>query len=222
MSKPFDLSVHLVIDPSHTPDGQFATVLETACQNGVTIAQLRCKDLDTKPFLKYAQTAKSICKKHNIPFIINDRIDIALAVDADGVHIGQDDMPAQTARQLLGDNKIIGLTIRTTDEAHACPVSLLDYASIGAVFATGSKNVTTDYVGLDGLRNLSQIIKNQNRPLGPIPLCAISGINAHNAGSVIDAGVDGVSVITHITQAPCVATATKQLRHVVDTANAKK
>ena len=218
MSKPFDLSVHLVIDPSLTPDGQFETVLDTACQNGVTIAQLRCKDLDTKPFVNYAETAKSICRKHNIPFIINDRIDIALAVDADGVHIGQDDMPVPTARTLLGDDKIIGLTIRTADEAHACPVSLLDYASIGAVFATGSKNVTTDYVGLDGLSTLSQIIKSKH----PMPLCAISGINNHNAGSVITAGVDGVSVITHITKAPCVATATKELRHAVDTANAQK
>ena len=214
MSKAFDLSVYLVIDPSLTPDGQFETVLDTACQNGVSIVQLRCKDLDTQPFLRYAQTAKSICHNHNIPLLINDRIDIALAVDADGVHIGQDDMPADTARTLLGDDKIIGLTIRTADEANACPVSLIDYASIGAVFATRSKNVTTDYVGLEGLHRLSQLIKNKRS----IPICAISGINADNAGDVMATGIDGVSVITCITKAPCVATATSKLRHAVDTA----
>ena len=214
MHIPFDLSVYLVIDPSLTPDGQFATVLDTACQNGVSMVQLRCKDLDTKSFLNYAQTAKSICEKYSIPLLINDRIDIALAVDADGVHIGQDDMPADSARTLLGDDKIIGLTIRTADEANACPVSILDYASIGAVFATSSKNVTTDYVGLDGLHTLSQIIKNKRS----IAICAISGITEDNASDVIATGIDGVSVITHITKAPCVATATSALRTAVDTA----
>lgn len=207
-----DLAVYLVIDPTLTPDGQFDTVLHQACLGGVTMVQLRCKDSDTAPFVSYAQTAQRICHAHAVPFLINDRIDVALAVGADGVHIGQDDMPVALARKLLGDDKIIGLTIRTEPEAENCPTDLIEYASVGAVFATNSKTVTTPHVGLGGLSHLAGIMRTQ-RP--NLPVCAISGITADNAGDVVRAGVDGVSVITAITQAPCPKTATETLKQAV-------
>lgn len=212
---PSHLSVYLVIDPTLTPQGKMDSVLEQACLGGVTLVQVRCKNIDTKNFMAHAHRAKSICQRHDIPLLINDRIDIALAIGADGVHLGQDDMPVPMARALLGEDKIIGLTIRTESEAQACPTDLVDYASIGAVFATNSKTVTTAKIGLSGLTHLTNLIRQNNNRL---PVCAISGITADNAGDVIACGIDGISVITTITQSPFPKIATQQLKKVVEQA----
>jgi len=154
-----------------------------------------------------------------VPLLINDRVDVALAAEADGVHIGQDDMAAEDARLLLGRNAIIGLSIKSVAQAQAAPLEHLDYVAIGGVFATTSKGNTDPPIGLDGLRSIAQRI----RARAPdFPICAIAGINESNAADVIAAGADGVSVISALSLAHNPAAAAKSLRGVVDRALAQR
>ena len=150
-----------------------------------------------------------------MPLLINDRVDVALAAEADGVHIGQDDMAAVDARLLLGRTAIIGLSVSTVHQAQSAPLELLDYVGIGAVFATSSKDDANAPIGPSGLRDIVRAI----RARAPkFPICGISGINANNAAEVIAAGADGVAVISALSMAPDPAKAAQDLRAVVDDA----
>ncbi|KAE8009042.1 hypothetical protein FH972_005500 [Carpinus fangiana] len=179
-----------------------------AIEGGATIVQLREKDVETQGFLEAAKACLKICRSHGIPLLINDRIDVAIACDADGVHVGQSDMPARIARTLLGPEKIIGVSCKTPEQAHQAWIDGADYIGCGGVYPTNTKenNLT---VGLDGLKAVCVASK--------LPVVAIGGISASNACSVMQIGVPnlkGVAVVSTLFDRESILTATREL-HVV-------
>lgn len=180
-----------------------------AIEGGATIIQLREKDIDTNDFLEAAKTCRQLCHHHGVPFLINDRIDIALACDADGVHIGQSDMPARVARTLLGPDKVIGVSCKTPQQAEKAWIDGADYIGCGGVYPTNTKenNIT---VGLDGLTKVCLASK--------LPVVAIGGIGASNARSVMELGVPnlkGVAVVSAVFDQECILSETQKLRRVI-------
>ncbi|XP_075507267.1 thiamine biosynthetic bifunctional enzyme TH1, chloroplastic isoform X1 [Primulina tabacum] len=180
-----------------------------AIEGGATIVQLREKDIDTNDFLEAAKTCRQICSHHGIPFLINDRIDIALACDADGVHIGQSDMPARVARTLLGPDKVIGVSCKTPQQAEKAWIDGADYIGCGGVYPTNTKenNIT---VGLDGLTRVCLA--------SMLPVVAIGGIGVTNVRSVMELGVPnlkGVAVVSAVFDRECVLSETQKLRRVI-------
>ena len=163
---------------------------------------------------KRANSQAALTSSH-VPLLINDRVDVALAAEADGVHIGQDDMAAADARLLLGRSAIIGLSIKTVAQAQAAPLEHLNYVAIGGVYATTSKDNTSTPIGLDGLRAIAAVIRARTPTM---PICAIAGINGSNAADVIAAGADGVAVISALSLAADPAVAARDLRASVDAA----
>lgn len=190
-----DLSLYAIFDPDVTPGIDMAHALRAAAAGGVSLLQLRCKSMSTNAFLRLAVSAKAALAGTGVALIINDRVDIAMACEADGVHVGQDDLPADAARRILGANAIIGLTVRSEAEAYAAPLDVIDYVGLGGVFATASKVNDTAPLGLDGFRRLADMLRSR-RP--DLPICAIAGITVDNCGSVIAAGADGIAVISAI------------------------
>ncbi|KAL6515191.1 beta ketoadipyl CoA thiolase, th1 [Orobanche hederae] len=183
--------------------------VKAAVEGGATIVQLREKDTDTRDFLETSKACLEICRSHSIPFLINDRIDIALACDADGVHIGQSDMPARVARSLLGPDKIIGVSCRTQQQAEKAWVEGADYIGCGGVYPTNTKenNIT---VGLDGLKTVCLTSK--------LPVVAIGGIGFSNVKSVVELGVEnlkGVAVVSALFDRECVLSGTQNLLKVI-------
>ncbi|WP_461177068.1 thiamine phosphate synthase [Virgibacillus ainsalahensis] len=181
-------------------------ILEQAAQSGITAFQFREKGEgsftgDAK--LELGKQLRNICRQYNIPFIVNDDIDLVEALDADGVHVGQDDSSVKLVRECFGD-KIIGLSVSTQDEVAASPLSLVDYVGAGPIFSTSSKADAKAVVGLEWIQTVRSQFPN-------LPIVGIGGINTENAPSVIKAGADGVSVISAITQASDVIEAVKQL-----------
>lgn len=153
--KTVDYSLYLVTDSSLVPEGTtLLNQIERALEGGVTIVQLREKNLDTGPFIELARQVQQITRKFNVPLLINDRLDVALAVDADGVHIGQDDMPMRQARQLLGPRKIIGVSVNTIDEAKEAIQAGADYLGVGAVWDTSTKKLKNKTLGIEGTRRM--------------------------------------------------------------------
>jgi thiamine-phosphate pyrophosphorylase len=162
---------------------------------------------------------RAVLEPEGIPLLVNDRVDVALAAEADGVHIGQDDMAVPDARLLLGRSAIIGLSVKTVEQARAAPLELLNYVAIGGVYGTTSKENTKAPIGTDGLRAIADAIRARK---ANFPVCAIAGITAANAGDVIAAGADGVAVISALSLAPDPAKAAQDLRAVVDGALARR
>lgn len=188
-----DPRLYLVIDPAccrHDP----LTVAAAAARGGVTLVQLRDKHASTRALIRQAQALRDVLEPLGVPLLINDRVDVALAAAAAGVHVGQEDMPVEQARALLGPQAIIGLTVRSLEEAAAAPLDLLDYVSIGGVYATASKNNPNPPIGLDGLRQIAAAVRARQA----LPLTAISGLNTANSAAVMACGVDGVAVISAI------------------------
>jgi thiamine-phosphate pyrophosphorylase len=176
---------------------------------------LRDKHGGTRRIVDEARALKQALQGLGVPLLVNDRVDVALAAGADGVHVGQDDMAVEDARRLLGGDAIIGLSIKSVAQANAAPLDLLDYVAIGGVFATTSKDNPDPPVGTDGLRTIAAAI----RARAPkFPVCAIAGIDRTNAADVIAAGADGVSVISALSMTPDPAAAARELRAVVDQA----
>ena len=209
-----DLRLYAVIDPA-VAGGRTLADLASRIAESVTLVQLRDKHGSTRAMLEEARALTAVLAPLDIPLLINDRVDVALAAEADGVHIGQDDMSVADARLLLGRTAIIGLSLSTVQQAQAAPLELLDYVAIGAVFATGSKDDANAPIGTSGLRDIVRAI----RARAPnFPICAISGINAGNAAEVIAAGADGVAVISALALAGDPAQAAQDLRVVVDDA----
>jgi thiamine-phosphate pyrophosphorylase len=165
-------------------------IIGEAVAGGSTIIQLRTKKKATREFLQIVMRATELLRPRKVPLIINDRVDIALACGADGVHLGQDDMPLPYARRLLGNKKLIGITASNPAEAVAAEKEGADYVGVGPVFLTSSKVDVPPVLGLDGLREIRGKIR--------LPILAVGGINVSNAGQVISAGADGVAVIRAI------------------------
>ena len=155
---------------------------------GATLIQLRDKESSPADFLREAEAALSVAQKHHVRLIINDRVDIALAVSADGVHVGQTDLPAEVARRLLGSQSIIGVSTHNVAQVKIASTLPVDYVAFGPIFETGTKQDHEPVAGLDGLRSARAI-------LGHRPLVAIGGINQANAAGALEAGADSLALI---------------------------
>jgi thiamine-phosphate pyrophosphorylase len=213
-----DLSLYALIDPA-VAGGRSLGDLAARIADSATLVQLRDKHGSTRTLVAEARELTMVLAPLDIPLIINDRVDVALAAEADGVHIGQDDMSPADARLLLGRTAIIGLSIKTVEQAKAAPLDLLDYVAIGGIYATTSKDDAKAPIGLEGLRAAVQAI-HARKP--GFPICAISGINESNAADVIAAGADGVAVISALSLAADPALAGQNLRAVVHAALARR
>ena len=177
--------------------------VEETLQGGATFIQLREKNLDEEEFLNEAIEIKELCKKYNVPFVIIDNVDVALKMDADGVHVGQSDMEAGNVRQILGDNKIIGVSAQTVEQALLAQEQGADYLGVGAVFPTGSKDDAIE-VGPEMLRNICEAVD--------IPVVAIGGISKDNVRELAGSGIDGIAVISAIFGQKDLKAATEELK----------
>lgn len=182
------LSLYLVTDNSDDEE-KFLKTIEEAIKGGVTVVQIREKTADTLDFYNLALKVKNITTKYNIPLIINDRVDVALAIDADGVHVGQSDMPCDVTRKLIGKDKILGVSAATINEAKKAEKDGADYIGTGAVFPTSTKDDASNVTK----NELKKIVKSIN-----IPVVAIGGINESNAEQLTDTGIAGLSVVSAI------------------------
>jgi thiamine-phosphate diphosphorylase/hydroxyethylthiazole kinase len=231
MVKNIDISVYLVTDSSLVPNGKtLSQVVEEAIEGGVTFVQLREKNCETREFIRKAKIIKSICKKHNIPFVINDRIDIALAVDADGVHLGQKDMNIELAKSILGPNKIIGITAETNNQAIEAAKAGADYIGSLAIYPTKTKKFPDNFTGLgkEGLVELLDCISEYDTKV-----VAIGGLNSSNLGEVVEycnknikkgKNIDGAAFTSAIIAAPDAKKATSELASIsakIEKINAK-
>ncbi|RDV05126.1 thiamine phosphate synthase [Undibacter mobilis] len=207
-----DLSLYALVDPA-VAGGRSLPGLAALIADSATLVQLRDKHGSTRVMIEEARDVMAVLRPRGVPLLINDRIDVALASGAHGVHIGWDDMDAVDARRLLGKDAIIGLSIKTAEQAAAAPLDLLNYVAIGGVYATTSKDNASTPIGTDGLRDLGAVIR-ARKP--GYPICAIAGITADNAGEVIAAGADGVAVISALSLALDPADAARRLRAAVD------
>lgn len=193
MKIPFDLSLYLVTDRPLSGGRDMAWIVREAAAGGVTMVQLREKECSTAEFIALARELKRTLIPLGIPLIINDRVDVALAVDADGVHIGQSDMPYETARALLGKDKIIGLSVETMEEVIAANALDVDYIGISPVYATPTKTDTLAPFGLEGIEKVMRLSRHR--------CVAIGGMNRNTIGEVIERGVEGVAVVSAIVAA---------------------
>ena len=216
---PVDLRLYAIVDPENAGGKSLADLARQVAQGGATLVQLRDKLSDTRPFIENARAVQAALKPYGVPLLINDRVDVALIVGAEGVHVGQTDMETADARKLLGPKAIIGLSLKSHDHIAAAPVDLLDYVAIGGAYATTSKETTTAPVGLEGFRGRVAAMRARAPQM---PIVAIAGINAGNAAGIIEAGVDGVSVISALSKPADSEAAARELRSVVDAALAKR
>ncbi|MFT7071541.1 thiamine phosphate synthase [Patiriisocius sp. Uisw_017] len=203
-----DYALMYVTDDSITDDTAFFKILEDALKGGTSIIQLREKSCNTLSFYNRALKTKYLCRAYGVPLIINDRIDIALAVDAAGVHIGQTDMPYSKARALLGATKIIGLSISNTEQAIGAENLKVDYIGISPIFNTSTKKSDlAPSLGIEGLKMI--------RPLFSKPIVCIGGIQKKNVADIIKNGANGVAVISAISKAEYPEEETKNLKEII-------
>jgi thiamine-phosphate pyrophosphorylase len=188
--KKIDWSLYLIADMEFAAGRDLVRIVREAVRGGVTMVQLRVKGAGTRDFLDLALRMSAALKKNSVPLIINDRTDIALACAADGIHLGQDDMPPDRTRKLLGRSKIIGVTVNTLKEAREAERLGADYVGLGPIYATTTKDTDLPIVGSEGIRRMHKLID--------IPIIAIGGINAGNAADVLRAGAAGVAVVSAI------------------------
>lgn len=208
MRKNIDLSLYLVTDRDLSLGRSLEEVVSEAVAGGVTVVQLREKDASTGEFVELARRLMAMLKPLGVPLIINDRVDVALAVDADGVHIGQSDMKYEDARRLLGPDKIIGLSVESFEDIEAANALDVDYVGISPVYGTPTKTDTAEPFGLEGLRKAVAMSEH--------PTVAIGGMNAKTIGEVIAAGADGVAVVSAICSAENVREAANELKSILD------
>ncbi|KAK4509034.1 DNA helicase [Mucor velutinosus] len=215
--KKIDYSLYLVTDRSLVPEGKtFLGQIERALEGGVTLVQLREKDTETGPFIDFAFKVKALTRKFGVPLIINDRIDVAQAVDAEGVHIGQDDMPLTRAREILGPHKIIGVSCNTEQEAAIAIRDGADYLGIGAVWFTSTKKNIKEPLGVEGVQ---RILKSMEA--NPVPTVAIGGIGAKNACELLEGSdtgkihIDGLAIVSAIMAAEDPKVACEELLRLV-------
>ena len=198
-----DLLLYAVTDRHWLHGRTLHEVVKESLDGGVTFLQLREKDLDEARFLDEAKDIKTLCHAYGVPFLINDNVDIALAVDADGVHVGQSDMEAGDVRAKLGPDKIIGVSAQTVAQALQAEAHGADYLGVGAVFPTGSKADAID-VSYDTLKAICQAVS--------IPVVAIGGITQQNVEKLAGSGICGVAVISAIYAAQNIGQASKDLK----------
>lgn len=200
-----ELLLYLVTDRRWLGESRLEEVVELTIKNGVTFVQLREKKLDYDSFEEIAISVKKVTDKHDIPFVINDNIELAKQIDADGVHIGQEDMSVSEARSIICDDKILGVSARNIEEALSAQKDGADYLGIGSVFETSSK--------LDALSMDFKELKNIRKAIS-IPIVAIGGINYDNIHLLKDINIDGVSVVSAILNKKDIAKSSKQLKRL--------
>ena len=200
----FDYSLYLVTDRALSLGRSTVEVVRAAIRGGVSCVQLREKGCSTREFMDEARLLKALLAGTGVPLFINDRLDVALAVGADGVHLGQNDMHIADARRLVGNRMIIGISAESVADAIRAEAEGADYIGASPVFTTPTKTDTAPPLGLDGLRAIRRAVQ--------LPLVAIGGINADNAAQVLRAGADGLAVVSAIVSAPCPRTAAAGLR----------
>lgn len=200
-----DLLLYAVTDRSWLGRDTLANAVEKALKGGATFLQLREKELEYGKFLDEAKEMKALCRKYHVPFVIDDNVDIAMASDADGVHVGQGDMEAGHVRQLIGADKILGVSVQTVEQAVLAEKKGADYLGVGAVFHTDSK-ADADYVSFETLKKICEAVS--------IPVVAIGGINRENIMQLSGSGICGVAVISAIFAQPDIEKAASDLKEL--------
>ena len=198
-----ELLLYAVTDRAWLVNETLYEQVEKSLKGGVTFVQLREKKLDEESFLQEAIEIKELCKKYNVPFVINDNVDIAIKMDADGVHVGQSDMEAGDVRKKLGPDKIIGVSAQTVEQAILAEKHGADYLGVGAVFPTGSKDDAED-VPFETLKAICEAVS--------IPVIAIGGITKDNVKELARSGICGIAVISAIFASKDIEAATKELK----------
>jgi thiamine-phosphate pyrophosphorylase len=213
-----DLRLYALIDPQHAGGHELAELARHVAEGGATLLQLRDKASGTRRMVEHARAIKAALAPFNVPLLINDRVDVALACGAAGVHVGQDDMTVEDARRCLPPGAIVGLSVRSVAQVEAAPLALVDYLGVGGVFATTSKDNPDPPIGTAGLQRVAEAVR---RRAPGLPLAGIAGIDATNAGEVIAAGADGVAVISALSRERDPRAAAAALRGAVDAALAR-
>lgn len=207
-----DLLLYAVTDRSWLGEQTLYEQVEEALKGGATFVQLREKELDDDTFLAEAIEIQELCKRYKVPFVINDNVEIARKINADGVHVGQSDMEVGDVRALLGENKILGVSAQTVEQAILAEQRGADYLGVGAVFHTGSK-ADADDVSYETLKAICEAVS--------IPVVAIGGIGKHNVLELSGSGICGVAVISAIFAAEDITSATAELKTLTEKAVAK-
>lgn len=195
--------LYAITDRTWLKGATLASQVEDTIKGGATFIQLREKNMGFDEFVMEAKVIKKITDKYNIPFVINDNIDVALAVNSDGVHVGQDDMNAKDVRKLIGKDKIIGVSVQTVEQAILAEQNGADYLGVGSVFPTSTKT-DANYISIKQMKEISRAVS--------IPIVAIGGINENNIEKLRESGIDGICVISAIFSKPDILEATKRLQ----------
>lgn len=196
------LKLYLVTDRKWLNGRKLTDDLKKAILGGVTTIQLREKNLSNEEFISIAKEVKKVCQNYHIPFIINDNLEVALAINSDGIHIGQNDIPASIVRKQIGPNKILGVSVHNLKEAFQAKIDGADYVGVGAIFSTETKNDATN-VTLDSLKKICDNID--------LPVVAIGGINLDNISKLKDINIAGIAVVSAIMKANDITAASGQL-----------
>lgn len=202
-------NLYLVTEEKLSAGRKTIDIVRDAIAGGVEIIQLRDKSLPIIDRYRFGKEIRKITLKYDVDFIVNDRIDLAVALDADGVHLGQEDLPIEIGRKILGPEKIIGISVSNVQEAKLAELGGADYLGVGSIYLTESKKVEEDRrsIGLEGVT----AIKNQC----PLPVVAIGGLKQENCQEIIKAGADAIAVITALTQAPDVSKEARKFKETI-------
>ncbi len=201
------LKLYLVTDSTDKSDEEFLKALEEAIEGGVTFVQIREKNKTTSEYINLVSKALEITRKHNVPLIVDDRVDVVLATGADGVHVGREDMPVETARKILGKDKIVGATTKTVEQALAAYNAGADYLGVGAIYPTTTK-VKTVLTSTDTLNDICNAV--------PIPANAIGGLNKDNLGVLKGIPIAGICVVSAIMKSESPRDAAQGLIKAID------
>jgi thiamine-phosphate pyrophosphorylase len=207
MRKPFDLSLYLVLDPDLCGAMGMVETTRAAVAGGVTMVQLRDKRATTAEMVETGRALQRVLAGTGVPLIVNDNVEAAIALHADGLHVGQDDCDVRSARERIGPDRILGVSVETEALAAALDPELVDYAGVGPVFATPTKPDHKQPVGFDGLASLVTA--------SPVPTVAISGLKAEHAASVLAAGADGLAVVSAICGKPDPCLAAEEIAEAI-------
>lgn len=205
--KKFDTSLYFITDSSRMEEEIFLSKIDAALSGGVTLMQLREKEKSTREYIALAEKVHAISQKHSVPLIIDDRVDVALAIGAEGVHLGSEDMPVDTARKICGENMIIGATAKTVDAALDAYEKGADYLGVGAIYPTTTK-VKTIITSTEMLDKICKAV--------PIPVNAIGGLNKDNIDILKGIDIDGICAVSAIMKADDPQKAAKELREAFE------
>lgn len=214
MSASIDYSLYLVTDRRLAGKRSLLEVVQAAVSGGVSCVQLREKECSSREFITLALQIQEVLAPRQVPLIINDRLDVALAVQADGVHLGQQDIPLDRAREIVGNRLLIGISAESLEDALDAENGGADYLGVSPIYSTPTKTDTAAPLGLEGLRRIRQAVS--------LPLVGIGGVNRDNAGAVIRSGADGVAVVSAIVAAPDPELAARELFREIQEARAGK